>query len=117
MSKPWIHSLSSARRFGGKPEDYIEIHNLMDSSKAAMSSNAHRALTHSHVFVPPKNMWTPFMSNVAHANDIELVRFEDGWLAAEYNKVPPVSHALWYTHDWAWDSVDAFADWAKEASR
>ena len=36
MSKPWIHALSSAKRFGGVPEDYIEIHNLMDSSKATL---------------------------------------------------------------------------------
>lgn len=51
MSKPWIHSLSSAKRFGGKPEDYIEIHNLMDSSKAAMCDNRHRALTHNAWFI------------------------------------------------------------------
>lgn len=51
MSKPYIHALSSARRFGGKPEDYLEIHNLMDSSKAAMCDNRHRALTHNSWFI------------------------------------------------------------------
>lgn len=51
MSKPWIHAESSAKRFGGKPEDYIEIHNLMDSSKAAMCDNRHRALTHNSWFI------------------------------------------------------------------
>lgn len=51
MSKPWIHSESSARRFGGKPEDYIEIHNLMDSSKATICDNRHRALTHNSWFI------------------------------------------------------------------
>ncbi len=30
MSKPYIHALSSAKKFGGKPEDYLEIHQLMD---------------------------------------------------------------------------------------
>lgn len=25
MSKPWIHAVSSARKFGGTPEDYIDI--------------------------------------------------------------------------------------------
>jgi hypothetical protein len=51
MSKPYIHALSSARRFGGKPEDYLEIHNLMDSSKAAICDNRHRALTHNSWFI------------------------------------------------------------------
>ena len=51
MSKPWIHAVSSAKRFGGKPEDYIEIHNLMDSSKATIADSRHRALTHNAWFV------------------------------------------------------------------
>lgn len=51
MSKPWIHAESSARQFGGKPEDYIEIHNLMDSSKAAVADSRHRALTHNAWFL------------------------------------------------------------------
>jgi hypothetical protein len=51
MSKPWIHAESSARRWGGKPEDYLEIHQLMDSSKGAMPDNRHRALTHNSWFL------------------------------------------------------------------
>lgn len=51
MAKPWIHAESSAKKFGGKPEDYIEIHNLMDSSKAVVADNRHRALTHNAWFV------------------------------------------------------------------
>lgn len=51
MSKPWIHALSSARKYGGRPEDYIEIHNLMDSSKGCIGDNRHRCLTHNSWFV------------------------------------------------------------------
>ncbi len=51
MSKPYIHSVSSTRKFGGVPEDYIEIHNLMDSSKGAIPDNRHRALTHTSWFL------------------------------------------------------------------
>ncbi len=51
MSKPWIHALSSAKRHGGKPEDYLPIHNFMDSSKAAIPDNRHRALTHNSWFI------------------------------------------------------------------
>lgn len=51
MSKPYIHALSSARKFGGEPEDYIEIHNLLDSSKGTIADSRHRALTHTSWFL------------------------------------------------------------------
>jgi len=54
MAKPIFHAISSAKKFGGTPDDYIEIHNLMDSSKGAIPDNRHRALTH--------NSW--FLSNI-----------------------------------------------------
>lgn len=51
MSKPYIHAVSSARRYGGVSEDYLEIHNLMDSSKSAIADNRHRVLTHTSWFL------------------------------------------------------------------
>lgn len=51
MSKPYIHAVSSARRFGGVPDDYLPIHNLMDSSKGAIADNRHRVLTHTSWFL------------------------------------------------------------------
>lgn len=51
MSKPFIHAKSSARKYGGVPEDYLPIHNLMDSSKGAIPDNRHRALTHNSWFI------------------------------------------------------------------
>lgn len=54
MAKPFVHAISSAKRYGGRPEDYISIHDFMDSSKGAIADNRHRALTH--------NAW--FISNV-----------------------------------------------------
>ncbi len=47
---PYIHAENSARRYGGKPEDYLDIHELMDSSKAAFPNNLHRVLTHNSWF-------------------------------------------------------------------
>lgn len=50
MAKPIIHARSSANKFGGQPEDYLEIHDLLDSSKSVFSDNRHRALTHNSWF-------------------------------------------------------------------
>jgi hypothetical protein len=49
--KPIIHAKSSAKLFGGKPEDYLEIHEFMDSSKVAFPDNRHRTLTHNTWFI------------------------------------------------------------------
>lgn len=42
----YYHSLSSAKRFGGKPDDYIELHSWLDESKAFLSDFRHRAARH-----------------------------------------------------------------------
>jgi hypothetical protein len=46
MAHPLRHAESSARKFGGKPEDYLAIHNWFDESKAVMPDFRHRALRH-----------------------------------------------------------------------
>ena len=51
MSKPWIHAQSSFRRHGGKPEDYMPIHELLDSSKGCIADQRHRGLTHTSWFI------------------------------------------------------------------
>lgn len=44
--KPYLHGIVSVKKFGGKPEDYQEIHDFLDSSKAHMADMRHRALLH-----------------------------------------------------------------------
>jgi hypothetical protein len=51
MAKPFIHALSSVRKWGGKPEDYLPIHDLLDSSKGTIADSRHRALTHNAWFL------------------------------------------------------------------
>jgi len=46
MAHPLQHAQSSARKFGGKAEDYIAIHNWFDESKAFLADFRHRGLRH-----------------------------------------------------------------------
>ena len=46
MAHPLHHAQSSARKFGGKPDDYIELHNWFDHSKQFMADFRHRAMRH-----------------------------------------------------------------------
>ena len=50
MANPMIHSISSVKRWGGKVEDYIGIHELLDSPKATMNNQSSRCLTHNTWF-------------------------------------------------------------------
>jgi len=47
MAKPIFHAANSARRFGGKPEDYYFIHDLFDEPKSVHASVKFRAIFHS----------------------------------------------------------------------
>jgi hypothetical protein len=46
MANPLIHSKSSVKRWGGKVEDYLSIHQVIDSPKETMNNNAARMITH-----------------------------------------------------------------------
>jgi hypothetical protein len=50
MANPLIHAKSSVKRWGGKVEDYLPLHELLDSPKATMNNNTSRFLTHNTWF-------------------------------------------------------------------
>ncbi len=46
MSHPYHHAISSAKKHGGKWEDYIAIHSWFDETKAHYPDMRHRSLRH-----------------------------------------------------------------------
>lgn len=46
MAHSYHHAVSSARRWGGTPDDFIAIHTWMDGSKELTADFRHRALRH-----------------------------------------------------------------------
>lgn len=44
--KPYLHAQRSVKKFGGKPEDYLAIHDFFDCSKSAHPDMRHRAILH-----------------------------------------------------------------------
>lgn len=42
----WYHAVSAARKWGGRPEDYLEIEKFIDSSKQVIGDVRHRSLYH-----------------------------------------------------------------------
>lgn len=46
MAHPHIHAKSSAKKFGGTWEDYIDIHNWFDETKSWVGHSNHRIFRH-----------------------------------------------------------------------
>ncbi len=45
--KPHLHARNSVRKWGGVIEDYLDIHEFIDSSKEHIADHRHRLLLHS----------------------------------------------------------------------
>jgi hypothetical protein len=46
VAHSYHHAVSSARKWGGKPEDYRAVHDWLDGSKLIIADFRHRALRH-----------------------------------------------------------------------
>lgn len=46
MTHPTYHAKTSVKLWGGKPEDYVPIHDWLDATKEVFADFRHRALRH-----------------------------------------------------------------------
>lgn len=46
MSNPLVHAERSAKKWGGAADDYLPIHQWLDSTKGHLPDNRHRMLLH-----------------------------------------------------------------------
>lgn len=84
-------------------------HRLLDERAQEMSILVSCSIAKSKIFVPPFNKWNTSTERICRENDIELVKFEDGWKCMEYNTFDPTQN-LWYVHHREM-SVGAFKKW------
>jgi uncharacterized protein related to proFAR isomerase len=49
--KPHIHAKNSVKKYGGRIEDYMPIHEAIDSSKSSHATVKHRAVFHSAFWI------------------------------------------------------------------
>lgn len=84
-------------------------HRLLSYEAQEMSILVSCSLTNSLTFVPPFNKWNKDTEQICMDNNIELVKYEDGWRSMEYNKFDP-SHNKWYFHPYLW-TPESFKKW------
>jgi hypothetical protein len=75
MSAPHIHAISSAKKYGGKMEDYMAIHAKMDCSKGYFPDNRHRVLTHTMFWI--QEVMIPIFGQVMTNSDSKIVSVKD----------------------------------------
>lgn len=65
MAHPSEHSKSSVKKWGGKPEDYMHIHEWFDESKAWVCHSKHRLFRHHSegIFECEKRFGTSFKNS------------------------------------------------------
>lgn len=100
MSKPWIHAISSAKRFGGDPDDYFAIHDLMDKSKGAIPDNRHRALTHTSWFlstilelvhIPEKGWNGPILRRMSDGKQVSIREIAEQHVLEDFGSFIPTA--------------------------
>jgi len=65
MAHPNLHAKSSAKKFGGKPEDYIHLHEWLDETKSWFGDSLHRMFRHHSegIFEMEKRFGTEFKNS------------------------------------------------------
>tara|TARA_A100001201_G_scaffold142741_1_gene141819 strand:+ start:103 stop:654 length:552 start_codon:yes stop_codon:yes gene_type:complete len=84
-------------------------HRLLSREAQEMSILTSCSLAKSKVFVPPFNKWNKDSEDICREHNIQLVKFEDGWLCMEYNDFNP-DQELWYIHSREF-TLDSFREW------
>jgi|SRR5688572_17727674 len=84
-------------------------HRLIGYEAQEMSILASCALVGAKRFIPPFNKYNKFTEEICKDNGIELVRFEEGWKSAEFNKFDKY-HDKWYLHARCW-TLEEFVQW------
>ena len=84
-------------------------HRLLSRDAQEMSILISCSLAKSSIFVPPFNKWNKETEEICLDAGIKLVKFEDGWLCAEYNQFDK-NHDKWYMHSREF-TVYSFTKW------
>lgn len=90
--KPWIHAQSSAKKFGGEPEDYLEIHDFMDSSKAHVADVRHRIIFHSSFGIYITEMVFGTIIKNSEDKDISVRDIAEQHVMEDLGFIPSLDH-------------------------
>jgi hypothetical protein len=92
MAHPWYHAVMATRRYGGTPEDYLEIETWMDFTKSHTPDCRHRLLIH--------NSWGIFLAErilgatITRASDGKVIPLRpllEDHITQDFGKIPTLA--------------------------
>lgn len=92
--KPYLHAKVTVKKWGGKPEDYMEIHDFIDSTKAHFPDMRHRALLHSSfgIYIVEK-IYGTFIVN-SEGSKVQTRDIAEQHVIDDMGKIPTVQDYL-----------------------
>lgn len=72
-------------------------HRLLSPEVQELSVLLSCSLLECNMFIPPFNKWDQDLEEICCENNIELVKYEDGWWSMEHNDFD-ANHDRWYMH-------------------
>jgi hypothetical protein len=103
-----IPKLNSKVKLAGHGLIHVD-HRLLTKEQQEMSILISSSLVKSKVFIPPFNKWNNDTDTICKEHNIELIKFEDGWLSMEHNKFN-FKHNKWYLHAREF-TIEQFKQW------
>lgn len=90
--KPYLHAKVSAKKFGGAPEDYLPIHDFIDSSKQCVADVRHRAILHNSfgIFICEK-VYGTYITN-SDGNKVQVRDIAEEHVKEDLGFIPTVEH-------------------------
>ncbi len=90
----YYHAKNSANRYGGVPEDYMPVHNFIDSTKAAVGDVRHRAVLHNAFgcFLAEKVLGTTIMNSDGRKVPVRIIAEEH--IVEDLGKLPTLEECL-----------------------
>ena len=116
--KPYIHAKNSVKKWGGIPEDYMEIHDFIDSTKAHIGDMRHRALLHNtfgcyviekifgQILIKPDGtaVKTSYIIN-SDGNKVQVRDIAEQHIIDDLGFIPSVQDYLQHMEQQAWFSM------------
>lgn len=104
MAHPLEHARSSVRKFGGRVEDYLHVHNWLDGSKLLVADWRHRALRHhaEGIFMCETLFGVSVRNSAGRDVPVRLiaeqhVREDLGWIPTAQDWLRNLKHEPWMT--------------------
>lgn len=74
-------------------------HRLLTKEAQEMSILTSCSILKSKIFIPPFNKWNIWTEHICKLNNIELIKFEDGWKHLKYENFSHDRKWYFHTHD------------------